>query len=345
MLALTGGGALSVLAVSSPVAFQVFQRNGSDEADIEIAGTVTEAAANVQARWNGGAWATIATGVLGAFTASLDGQAAGSGTLEVRIANRPSTALTVASVGVGDVFVIAGQSNASGRGETNQAYTGLPKCSLFGNDYLWRELADPTDSDLNQVDAVSDDGASPDGSYWPHIATHFIASQGVPCAFIPCSKGGSSISSWVPGVDHQNRATLYGSMVYRALQAGGCKAVLWHQGESNQASGTARATYAGHMRTLANAIWTDLGAPLMPCKLQHNAIAFASQSEQDAINNAIGDEWVANPAHCLTGPDLVTVDVTSATYGDGSVHITKNAGLQLAADLWWASMQAAFGYA
>ena len=54
---------------------------------------------------------------------------------------------SVRFVGVGDIYVIAGQSNASGRGiaDSRSSHETL-RAGLFGNDDRWRELRDPVDS-------------------------------------------------------------------------------------------------------------------------------------------------------------------------------------------------------
>ena len=69
----------------------------------------------MEARFNGGAWADIdTTDVDGAFSGTLADQAEGQGSVEVRRKNDATSAASVAYVGVGDIFVIGGQSNAEG---------------------------------------------------------------------------------------------------------------------------------------------------------------------------------------------------------------------------------------
>lgn len=324
-----------ILALSAPAQYRVFQRSGTS-GTIAITGTLTGAAIAIEARHNGGAWATIAASASGAFSGNLTSQAQGHGTLEVRPLGWPDLVQSVADVGIGDVFIVAGQSNASGRGTSNQVYAGSPAARLFGNDYAWKNLTDPTDSGIGQVDSISDDTANnPGGSVWPLIATSYLTSQGIPVAFVPCAKGGTAIASWQPGVDHQDRTTLYGSMVYRALQTG-CKTVLWWQGERDAVLGTSQASYSSDLVSLANAINTDLGVKLMPCKLQ--TFTGASQAAQDLINAAIVAEWAVG--NVLTGPDLSGLTTTP----EDTFHLITNAKLLSAAALWWSALQAAFGY-
>ncbi|OWY58578.1 hypothetical protein B7486_79210, partial [cyanobacterium TDX16] len=127
------------LTLTSPVAFQVVQRhNGTG--NIPIAGSAS-AAGTVEARFNSGAWQAIATVSGGTFAGSLASQPQGQGSVEVRLAEAPDAVVSVAPVGIGDVFIVAGQSNASGRG-TNPQPVSHPvlKAGVFGNDYVWHEL-------------------------------------------------------------------------------------------------------------------------------------------------------------------------------------------------------------
>jgi hypothetical protein len=320
--------------LTGPVAYRVFQRSGST-GDIAITGTIRELGTHdVEARFNGGAWATVAAGESGSFTGTLTGQPTGRGTLDVRLADIPALIVSVANVGIGDVYGILGQSNASGRGTNNQTYTdsGGLGASLFGNDYVWKNLADPTDSATNQVDTVSSD-ASPAaaGTIFPLLATLILANASVPVAFVPCAKGATLISQWQPGGNHQDRTTLYGSAVYRLLQTG-CAGILWWQGEHDVGAGTSQAVYNASLDALADAIHTDLGVALMACKLQN--CTGSVPANLATINAAIAEAWSDN-ANVLTGPDLSDIDT------DDGFHLMTDAKLLEAATRWWTALDAA----
>jgi len=313
------------------VQYQVFQRDGANQADIAITGTYTGNPTYIQARFNGGAWATIdASPSGGTFSGTLSNQAAGQGTLEVRLEDSAKTD-SVANIGIGDIFAISGQSNASGRGTNNQSYSHATlKATLFGNDYVWHDLTDPTDTSSSQVDAVSDDDALPAGSYWPLLASQIMTATGFPVAFVPCAKGGSSFSDWQASTDHSDRATLYGSMNYRISQVGGVKAVLMHEGEQDADVGTAEATVNALLDSFANDVNTDQSIKVMPCKLQT-----CSSIDVTTVNSAIGTAWGDN-SNVLTGPDLSSISVV--------LHLESDTDLQDAADLWFTELETSFGW-
>lgn len=238
-----------------------------------------------------------------------------------------------------DVWVIAGQSNASGRGTNNQVYSHASIIPLnFANDYRIKKLVDPLDTNTGQIDAVSSEAggaAAAAGSCWPLLATQLMAENGHVPVFVPCAKGGTSITSWLPGADHADRTTLYGSMIYRARQAmayGTLRCVLWWQGETDAEAGMSQATYNGHLDTIANAVMADLGVPIMPCKLQNSSII--TDGLEAAINAAIAEAWGDN-ANVKTGPDFS--DITS----DDDYHFKTDAHLLTAADRWFVAIDAA----
>lgn len=287
---------------------------------------------SVEASFNGGAYVVIASNASGAFSGILTGQGQGQGTLTVRLADSPQSSVAIANVGIGDVFVIAGQSNGSGRATNNQVYSGTPKAALLGNDYVWRELVDPTDSNSGQIDSVSSDAAG--GSVWPLVATSYLSNQGIPIAFVPCAKGSTSVTAWQPAASHTDRTTLYGSMNYRAQLIGGIKAVLWWQGENDAFASMDTATYQAAFQAFADAVFADLGVKVIPARLQKGNDYNASQQAQ--IVNAIIN--VENTAHVGTGPDL------SGLTSDSGDHFLLDASVATVAGLWWNAIKAQFGW-
>ena len=192
-------------SLSAPSAYQVVQRDESDTGDIFIAGTfVGGGTHDVEARFNGGAWATIAADATGNFSGTLTNQAAGQGALEVRLVDDITRAYSVPYVGIGDVFVIAGQSNAVGISSVDPALiaTQRSRPDYSAMTTLGVELIDPVDSMVAQVDAVSADEMATSGTYWPLLANQIMADTGLPVAFVPCPLAGTAILSWLPGANH-----------------------------------------------------------------------------------------------------------------------------------------------
>lgn len=288
--------------------FQIFQRDELGNADILIEGIYKGTPTGIEARWNGAAsWTSLTKDANGAgtFSGILTNQYQGQGTLEVRYTNDNLIANTKENIGIGDIFIIAGQSNASGRGNTLNNYThGSLKATLFGNDDNWKNLADSVDGNANQVDGVSSDAAS--GSPWPLIATSIMASEGIPVAFVPTPKGGTSIQQWQPGSNHTDASTLYGSMNRRISAVGGAaKGILFFQGESDASAGTSQANYVSRLNTFINTAISDFSG-------LKTMVGQIGESNYAGNNNIRAAQIYVSHANtnALLGPVTYDIDLT-----------------------------------
>ena len=115
-------------------------------------------------------------------------------------------------LGVGDIWLIAGQSNAEG----------------YGRD----PVDDSSEMGVHQFDwrgwrlAAHDRHHSP----WLSFAKKLKSELGYPIGLIPTAVGGSAVSQWDPG----QQGALYAIMKRRLLDAGGhIKGCVWYQGESD----------------------------------------------------------------------------------------------------------------
>jgi len=165
-----------------------------------------------------------------------------------------------------DVFILAGQSNMSGRGEladlSDVERTPDPAIRLYGNDGQWHDALDPLDDASGQVDGVSADGQAAVGPGL-FFARALQQQNHRAIALVPCAKGGSSISQWAPG---GGRDTLYGSCVARVREAGGHLAgILWYQGETDaEKPRDAAYGWQAAFTSLVRTFRQDLAAPHLP---------------------------------------------------------------------------------
>ncbi|MES2214034.1 MAG: Ig-like domain-containing protein [Patescibacteria group bacterium] len=337
----------STITITTPKAYQVLQRNGSSQANIAITGTYTGSPTAIEASWNGGAYSTISASPSGGtYSGTLSNQTAGQGTLTVRFTNTTSTSASASYVGIGDIYVVAGQSNASGRGINNNSYSHATlKATMFKNDDTWAELADPLDSNTGQIDSVSSDSFAQMGTAYPLIATSIMADQSVPVAFLPAAKGGSAMSEWSRSTA---TTTLYGSM-YRRINAigGSVKGILWYQGESDadhgvdHGSGLAatRANYLSDLTTLANNVNSDFGAKLVVTQLAYSGVP-PHVTYLDDVRLAQKDAWDAG-GNVLAGPAFPDVNLNNSSGEDGT-HFKSDADQLIQANRLWAAIKKDF---
>lgn len=309
------------IGISLPRAWSVRQRSGGTAA-IPVAGyyygPTTPTA--IEYRLDSGSWQTLdAAPANGVYAGTVSGVAARAArySLSVRFSNSTGVSSTVNYVGVGDVFLLAGQSNCEGHVAAAQSYTrsGDLSASMVRSDNGWLELADPTSSPNHDQP----------GSYWPHMVTDLLPLRDVPIAILNRGDGGTSITAWLPG------QPLYETAVADAQTVGGVAAVLWHQGESDALAGMAQATYEGHLTTLAAGVTTDLACPLLAARLQN------SSGIGDAAENAIRAAVDAKVADLTikAGPDL------SDLATDDAYHLTNNSSAQTAGERWAVAVDAA----
>ena len=257
MLLTTPAFAQDPIVLDSPLDWQVSQRNAKDLAEVKVAGTVpadavlVEAKAEVPLALHGKSidWTVVAKdGQIkdGKFSGSIKLAAGAWYSLKVRF--RKSTAdaavvdeAVVEHVGVGDIFVIAGQSNSSNHGAERQKTTTGLVAAFDGK--RWQLANDPQP------------GASGDvGSFQPPFGDAIAAKFNEPVGIIACGIGATSVREWLPkGTTFPNPPTLEGRVrqlpsgeweskgeafdmfTARMRQLGprGFRAVLWHQGESD----------------------------------------------------------------------------------------------------------------
>ena len=166
------------------------------------------------------------------------------------------------------VFILAGQSNMSGRGDLGELPPGFPahgeRLANFNNAYVWTTARAPLDDPQGQKDACSLDpfpGVGPGVAFGERLCELM---PGIRVGLVPCARGGATLAAWAPA---QGARTLYGSSLQRAAQAakqGRVGGVLFYQGESDTASRAAAEAWPKHFADLVAAWRRDLGDPHLP---------------------------------------------------------------------------------
>jgi hypothetical protein len=171
------------------------------------------------------------------------------------------------------------------------------------------------------------------GSPWPIVVTDILANQGVPVAFIPTSKGGTTSTEWQPATNHSDASTLYGSMNRRIHAVGGLVAgVLFFQGESDARTNeaTLQSDYEARLNTIVNTIATYFTGT----KTMVGQIGYGSDSTypgKDQIREA--QVAVANTnANALLGP--ATYDINLSDEGGDDIHFKSDSDMSRFAARW-----------
>jgi len=253
------------LTLSSPRDYQVVQRGTPMKGMLKLEGRLSEEVAGdaiVETRFVGAAleagWQRLNAKIANRAIASvIEAPAGGWWKLEVRVslAGKVLASSGVEHVGVGEVFVIAGQSNSANHGAEKQKPQSGRVAAFDGTN--WRLADDPQP------------GASGGGgSFIPPFADAVVAKQNVPVGIIACGIGATSVREWLPkGTTFPNPPTIerrveklangawvskgaaYDAFIARMKPLGpqGFRAVLWHQGESDANQKDASRTLPGKL--------------------------------------------------------------------------------------------------
>ena len=296
-------GVLSVLAafgqeikvVSGPVDHQVLQRNADQTADLEISGSAAGKKVNgkdIEARLTaadtsalpGFDWAPVGKVQKLKWSGALKRiPVGGPYRLEIRMQGVDSV-VSIADLLVGDLWVLAGQSNMEGHGDLVDVQQPVPLVHSFDMADRWRAAEEPLHTTVNAVDPV----------HWPlnaqkeperlagerletylanrrkgaglglPFAAEMAARTGLPIGLIPCAHGGTSMDQWSPALKDREGESLYGSMLRRVQAAGGhVKGLLWYQGESD-ANPKAAPLFLQKFEDFVTAVRSDFKQPDLP---------------------------------------------------------------------------------
>lgn len=231
----------------------------------------------------------------------------------------------VEPVGVGEVFLVAGQSYA-----TNCNDEKLKVADAAGRVTAF-DAAKGTWAVAHDPQPVADGSA--DGSIWPPLGDALVREYGVPVGFANVAVSATSTSQWVPGGELHKRLVTAG----KAL--GGFRAVLWQQGESDVIAKTTTAAYVANVRAIREAAAVGYGreAPWLLAKSTLHPTVYTDPAGEGRIRTAV-DELVKLPGFA-PGPDTDTLAGENRGGANSRRHFSA-VGQRNAAALWLAAIKA-----
>ena len=349
-----------------PMERQVFQRDNSDHAIIQITGNFTaeydsiQAQVTVRAGTTKGAntgWKTInyRNSTKPYFYGKLQAEG-GWYTLDVRAFKNGVAIDTVSRsrVGIGEVFVIAGQSNASGT--TSYVNNNIPYglgfdtnedrsiVMHYANKYNTYGTLPFGFSQMSAASVPSDTifiGPFQIAPWcWGRVSEYLVAQLNVPVMLYGAAFGGTSVQWWKESANgepltnpsffvqqqYNHPYGALGSVLRYYASLTGLRAVLWHQGEADH--NMYGPTYEANLNSLiARSRDHSENASLAWVVARASWAGGPSASVITAQNNVINAD-----ANVFAGPE--TDNFFGYTYRSDNIHMDTDVGLSSHSDSW-----------
>ncbi len=229
---------------------------------------------------------------------------------------------TIERVGVGEVFLIAGQSYA-GNHNDERLKLADPAERVTAWDAAtgtWRVAHDPQPTTTGEA-----------GSVWPALGDLLLTAARTPIGFLNVSVGATPSRSWLPD------AELFPRIRMAMKAAGQVRAVLWQQGESDVLEQTPTAVYIDRLKTIRQAFAAEFHseAPWLLAKSTHHPTVYDDAVLEGRIRDAIDTLW-REPGFA-PGPDT---DLLAGPHRGplGSQRHFTGLGQRAAAMLWFAAI-------
>ncbi|OYU65402.1 MAG: hypothetical protein CFE22_14165 [Cytophagaceae bacterium BCCC1] len=371
------------ITVSHPISNAVYQRNSASQANLIISGSYSQPIATaIQARLLNASnatpipsydWSIIQENpTMGYFSGQFSNVPAGWYTLEIR-SLRSGTVLeatTVNRVGIGDVFMIAGQSNGQGYLDNSNNPIGLASNSekVVTHDYgvycSNENLPLPVMSQILELTKPSTAGFA--SWCYGRLGENIVNSTGFPVAFFNSGASGSTSDNWKVSSDggttnnifsgqqfcstlDENNGRPYSiGLPYSNFKRGlnyynslfGARAVLWHQGESDKVQNVSASTYQTNVNYVIAKSRNDFSNNL-PWVISR--ASFIDGAPSTVITGA-QTGLINNANQIFAGPetDGINNNTVAGSRDNINLHFSKIVGMPLLADAWSSYLNSSF---
>ncbi|MVM31107.1 hypothetical protein GO755_13785 [Spirosoma sp. HMF4905] len=323
--------------INSPMTRSVIQRDTANRAQLTIAGKAPGTAATIEARLIPMAvgqgtpsnWKLVATvNDDRTFRGNL---AAHGGWYRLEIRAKSATTVVadtaVSRVGVGEVFVIAGQSNAQGGIATDVPPAIDDRVSCI--DFFQRDQIDSQTFPFlfSHVSAGASIGPSNAPYLWGILGDSLTKRLNVPILFLGAAQGGSNSTEWTKSaaaapitLPYQRVST---TLLYYISRLG-MRAILWHQGESD--SGITEQTYFNNVSSLITKSRQQLSHSRLAWLVSRASYISGTTnsqviSAQNRLSHEVADVYAGPATDGLTGPDNRVDDIHFG--GQGLVRVAN----------------------
>ncbi len=343
----------SITGISEPTTRQVVQRRDDNNGAILIIGTCSGNIDGFQARsflrpgmvGQPLGWSPLVDVAIyeGHFVAIFRQPAGGFYDLQVRPVFQGQVGLPVSvyAIGVGEVLITAGQSNATNWGWPTGFAPDVRVSSFDPGPGLGIDPAFPGAGWRYGIDPQPVIDGSIGSSTWPTMANNLAVVLNVPVGLYSVGYSGTRVGQWLPGVSFtppdvpSARLVLFDRLA-NAIRyfdtRGGARGVLWIQGESDYFSTIDPQTYLAQLRLLIDQSRALTGVPIKWMVAQTTSPLADNPSRRASIEKAQGS--VIDNLLTFPGPNADSVGLAyrqPSIYGP--LHFNA-AGVLLMGNYW-----------
>ncbi len=163
-------------------------------------------------------------------------------------------------IGVGDVFLIAGQSNAAGRSKCPVEDSPELGVHMLRPSGCWDIASHPLCDTTGAIFTGNFENHNPGHSPWLHFAKRLRRELGYPIGLVNAAYGGSPLRWWNP---EENGSLLDNALALLSHSEVCPRAMLWYQGEAEGYEGTAD-SYGERFAAFLGSLRERLGSPELP---------------------------------------------------------------------------------
>lgn len=347
--------------VFGPAAYRVYQRDCGDEASVPfeilfadgVSCPIEAAIVSEDGDWER---SVRATAVEGKYAGTLEGIPVGDYRLEFRaVIGDTVVTESIHPVYVGDLWVLAGQSNMAGAGkllDVDDPQDGI-SCFYMGDRWdraveplCWlSESIDPANwevpADQLREKARSDrrDRTLGAGLGLP-FAKEVMRHTGVPIGLVMCAHGGTSMKDWDSKRLHEGGASHYGALIRKVRKLGGrIKGCLWYQGEADAVLGPDHyLRYRDRMVEWIADLRLDVGDPHLPIVYAQLSAFYTLEPDATGWNRVQHEQFrlEGDAAHTAMVPTIDAALSDMIHLGTGSL---REVGRRMA----WRALELAYG--
>lgn len=340
LLLLWPGLLLAQLNITSPQSRIVYQRNQSNQANVVVSGLAPLNTTRVEARLvalSGYPGSTTGWSPINlisnnkAFRGSLNGSG-GWYRLEVRAWADGNVAAdgSIDRVGIGEVFIVAGQSNAFGVHEGSGASDDRVSVADFRDDDVNEQLMPVR---FSHADGGANVGPSNPLYMWGQLGDQLVRRLQVPVLFMGAAQPGTTSEQWRKTADG-DMSSSSGLLPYRRLGAvlfhftarTGARAVLWHQGEGDVGRGQQQ--YFDNVQQVINKSRQQANFGALAWVVSRASYTLG-QGDGSIINAQ--NQLISNVSNVFAGPS--TDGLVGPDNRSDNVHFSGS-GLSRLADMW-----------